>query len=163
MAQYKVVALSKELADQVRKTLKAPDYGHPAHTEVAGGYGPCRECLRTFHVGEEKRILFTYNPFRNVEKVPLPGPIFIHEQSCEPYPENAGFPSDLLDHAAVFNAYANGQKLVQRTFLSADEDKATALDELFHRPDVDYVEVRDGEAGCFDFRAERVGEKVFNC
>lgn len=66
MAQYKVVSLSKEVADQVRKMQKAPDYGHPAFTEVAGGYGPCRECLRTFHVGQENRILFTYDPFRGI-------------------------------------------------------------------------------------------------
>ncbi|MGA3092196.1 MAG: DUF1203 domain-containing protein [Terriglobales bacterium] len=163
MAQYRVVSLSKEVADQVRKTHKAPDYGHPAFTEVAGGYGPCRECLRTFQVGQENRILFTYDPFRGVEKVPLPGPIFIHEQPCEPYPEKAGYPRDLETHAAVFNAFANGQKLVERVVLSAEADKASALDELFHRPDVDYVEVRDAEAGCFDFRAERVAEKVFKC
>lgn len=163
MTPYKIVALAENVADQVRRTLKSPDYGHPAHTEIAGGYGPCRQCLRTFHVGEENRILFTYNPFRDIEKVPLPGPIFIHEQSCDPYPEDAGYPSDLLGHAALFNAYSIGQKLVGRAFLSQDEDKKRALEELFHRPDVDYVEVRDGEAGCFDFRAERVEEKVFQC
>lgn len=163
MVQYKVISLSNEVADQVRRTMKAPDYGHPAHIEIAGGYGPCRECLRTFRIGEEKRILFTYDPFRGLERVPLPGPVFIHEQSCGPYPENAGYPNDLLGHAAVFNAYSQGQKLVERKFLSAEEDKATALDELFNRPDVDYVEVRHGEAGCFDFRAERVAEKVFVC
>jgi hypothetical protein len=58
----------------------------------------------------------------------------------------------------VFNAFGNGQKLVERVILPAEADKASALDELIHRPDVDYVEVRDGEAGCFDFRAERVAE-----
>jgi hypothetical protein len=26
---------------------------------------------------------------------------------------------------------------------------------LFGRPEVDYIEVRDREAGCFDFRVER--------
>lgn len=163
MASYRVIAVAKNVADQVRRTLKAPDYGHPAHTEVAGGYGPCRECLRTFHVGQENRILFTYNPFRDIEKLPLPGPVFIHEQSCDPYPEDEGYPADLRGHAAIFNAYSTGQKLLEQIFLSAKEDKEKALAELFHRPDVDYVEVRDGEAGCFDFRAERVGEKIFQC
>lgn len=53
MALYRVVALPKDIADQVRRTLKTPDYGHPAHAELAEGYGPRRECLRTFHFGEE--------------------------------------------------------------------------------------------------------------
>lgn len=163
MVPYKVISLSKNIADQVRRTMTAPDYGHPAHAEIAGGYGPCRECMRTFRVGEEKRILFTYNPFRGIERVPLPGPIYIHEQACDPYPEDAGYPRDLLGHAAVFNAYSKGQILVERRFCLEDEDKAMALAELFHRPDVDYVEVRDGEAGCFDFRAERVAERVVMC
>jgi Protein of unknown function (DUF1203) len=163
MPQYRVISLSKEVADQVRSTRKAPDYGHPASIDIARGYGPCRECLRTFDVGKENRILFTYDPFRQIEQVPLPGPIFIHEHACEPYPQDAGYPSDLEPHAAVFNAYANGQKLVERVVLPADANKASALNELFHRPDVDYVEVRDGKAGCFDFRAERVAEKVFKC
>lgn len=163
MPQYKVIALAKEVADQVRNSRKAPGYGHPAFTEVASGYGPCRQCLRTFHVGQEKRILFTYDPFTGIEKIPLPGPIFIHEESCQRYPETAGYPPDLTGHAAVFNAYSTGQKLVERVYRSAQADKPSALDELFHRPDVDYVEVRDGEAGCFDFRAERVARKVFQC
>jgi hypothetical protein len=34
---------------------------------------------------------------------------------------------------------------------------------LLERPDIDYIEVRDQTAGCFDFRIERVGEKVFQC
>ena len=163
MAQYKIIALSNETADKVRRTQKAPGYGHPTFTAVASGHGPCRQCLHTFNVGQENRILFTYDPFTGIEEVPLPGPIFIHEKSCERYPENGGYPPDLRSYPAVFNAYAKGQKLVKRVLLSAEDDKARALDELFHRPDIDYVEVRDREAGCFDFRAERASEKVFKC
>ena len=163
MTKYRVVALSKEVTDLVRTTRKAPGYGHPAFSEVASVYGPCRECLRTFHIGQENRILFTYDPFAGIEKTPLPGPVFIHEESCERYPESAGYPSDLAGHAAVFNAYSKGQKLVGRVLLSAQDDKPSALEALFLRTEVDYVEVRDGEAGCFDFRAERAMEKKFKC
>jgi hypothetical protein len=101
MIAIRVVAIPSEVAAQVRTSKKAPHYGHPAHTEVAGGYGPCRHCLRTFRVGEEQRTLFTYDPFDQIEQVPLPGPIFIHTEVCERYPENAGYPDDLRKHAAV--------------------------------------------------------------
>ncbi|MBV9737341.1 MAG: DUF1203 domain-containing protein, partial [Candidatus Eremiobacteraeota bacterium] len=66
----------------MRSLQTAPIYGHPAHIEVATGYGPCRHCLRTFNVGREQRILFTYDPFQGIEDVPLPGPVFIHAVPC---------------------------------------------------------------------------------
>jgi hypothetical protein len=155
--------LPSETAAQVRESGKSPRYGHPTQTQIATGYGPCRHCLHTFHVGEEKRILFTYDPFTGIETVPLPGPIFIHEQPCDRYPQDAGYPADLQPYAAVLNGYANGQKLVERALVSADEDKVAAVRHMLERPDVDYIEVRDQNAGCYDFRIERAGEKVFQC
>ncbi len=59
MTSYRVIAIPEQIAQHVRATLKSPQYGHPAHVEVAKGYGPCRSCLQTFHTGEEQRILFT--------------------------------------------------------------------------------------------------------
>ena len=154
MIPIRVVAIPSEVAAQVRTSKKAPGYGHPAHTEVASGYGPCRHCLRTFHVGAEQRTLFTYDPFDGIEQVPLPGPIFIHTEACERYPENAGYPDDLRKHAAVLNAYAKGQRLVARRHAEAGRHDVV-VEELLQLPDADYIEVRDKKAGCYDFRIER--------
>lgn len=170
MIAIRVVAIPSEVAAQVRTSKKAPHYGHPAHTEVEGGYGPCRHCLRTFRVGEEQRTLFTYDPFDQIEQVPLPGPIFIHTEVCERYPENAGYPDDLRKHAAVFTAYAKGQRLIARRHADAGGHDV-AVEELLRLPEVDYIEVRDKEAGCYDFRIERAAgadggaivAKVFKC
>jgi Protein of unknown function (DUF1203) len=82
MQSYRVVAVGDRIANAVRKTLRSPDQGHPAHTEAATGYGPCRQCLRTFTVGSERGILFSYDPFYGKENLPLPGPVFIHENDC---------------------------------------------------------------------------------
>jgi hypothetical protein len=95
---YRVIALSTSTADKVRATKSSPGYGQPAHSEVAQGYGPCRHCLRMFRVGEERRVLFTLDPFYGLESLPLPGPVFIHEETCERYPEDGGFPSELAAH-----------------------------------------------------------------
>src|SRR5260370_11825502 len=112
MSAIRVVAIPSEVAALVRASKRAPRYGHPAHTEVAGGYGPCRHCLRTFHIGAEQRTLFTYDPFDGIESVPLPGPIFIHTLASDRYPEDPPHPDDLRKHAAVLGAYAKGQRLV---------------------------------------------------
>lgn len=154
-AEFAVLALPTKVADLVRETKRSPGYGHPAHTEVATGYGPCRHCLRTFKVGEEQRILFTYDPFFGIERVPLPGPVFIHAHSCAAYPADAGYPPDMLQHAAVMNAFRKGQQLIARRVVEEKGAHLDAIQQLLANEDVDYIEVRDLEAGCFDFRIER--------
>src|ERR1700757_3827213 len=65
---FRVAAIPSKVADLVRSTMRSPGYGHPAHAEVATGYGPCRHCLRDFEVGKDRRILFTYDPFHGIER-----------------------------------------------------------------------------------------------
>jgi len=84
MAGFRVLPIAPALAEQVRSTLKSPQYGHPAHVELAAGYGPCRACLKQFRAGEEERILFTFNPFQGLDEYPSPGPVF---NSCKIVPE----------------------------------------------------------------------------
>jgi hypothetical protein len=154
MNAFRVIAIPTEVAAEVRSSNTSPRYGHPASKKIASGYGPCRHCLRTFDVGKEYRTLFTFDPFAGIEEVPLPGPIFIHTENCERYPEDAGYPSDLLSHAAVLSGYAKGQCLVSKIYVDNGGHEA-AVEQLLQRRDVDYIEVRDKVAGCYDFRIER--------
>jgi hypothetical protein len=154
MQQYRVVAVSDRTADAVRKTMKSPGYGHPAHAETATGYGPCRQCLRTFAIGTDRRILFTYDAFYGKEDLPLPGPVFIHEQSCERYPEDGGFPADMVAHKLTLNAYGAGRELVVSKYLSGGVIEPE-LQRLLADGNVDYIHVRDTLAGCYDFCIER--------
>jgi hypothetical protein len=112
MSAFRVVAISTAITERVRATLRAPGYGHPAHRELATGYGPCRHCLRSFAVGQEERILFTYDPFRELNVPPLPGPIFVHAEECPRYAEDAGFPGDLRAHALTLDVYGARRKLL---------------------------------------------------
>jgi hypothetical protein len=154
MQAYRVVAVGDHISSAVRQTLRSPGYGHPAHSEIATGYGPCRQCLRTFNVGTDRRILFTYDSFNGKEALPLPGPVFIHENECERYPEYGGFPADMLSHGLTFNAYAQGRRLVAQKYVS-DGAVETELDRLLSDRDVAYIHVRDTDAGCYDFMIER--------
>ncbi len=158
MQSYRIVAVGDRIANAVRKTLRSPGYGHPAHAEVATGYGPCRQCLKTFAVGSERRILFTYDPFYGKEKLPLPGPIFIHEHDCERYPEDGGFPVDMLSRRLTLNAYARGRRVLAQRYVSNGVVEPE-LQRLLQDRDVAYIHVRDTDAGCYDFCIERTSNE----
>lgn len=151
---FRIVAIPSSTVQSVRATMVSPFAGHPAHAEVASGHGPCRHCLRTFRVGEERRILLTYDPFVDLEPLPLPGPVFVHEESCERYPVDGGFPDDLRSHALTLNGYARGRRLQCQEYVT-DRNVEAAIERLFDQPGVDYIHVRDTEAGCYDLRIER--------
>lgn len=153
--RYFVRAIPDSIVTTVRETLKAPGYGHPAFVDVARDYGPCRSCLQPFKEGIERRVLFTYDPFQGMEPFPLPGPIYVHASSCEPYGEAHRVPDALKFIPMTLNAY--GQNRVLRTALrlapyGSVEDE---LLRLLERDDVDYIHVRNTEAGCFMFQVER--------
>lgn len=156
MSAYRVVALPAEVACEVRATRAAPGYGHPAHAEVTAGYGPCRACLRTFRVGREERLLFTWDAFGGAEAYPSPGPVFIHREDCARW-EGDGFPPDLLALPLMLEGYAAGRVPAAREPATGDEVHA-ALSRLLADPAVDYVHLRNAEAGCFIARVERVME-----
>jgi hypothetical protein len=152
---FRFQGIPDAVAAEVRATMRAPEYGHPAHRDLAQGYGPCRLCLRTFAIGKEERILFTYQPFREPGSLPAPGPVFIHAEPCARYDAPA-LPPDLSVLPLVFEAYGKGGYLLaqQRVGVNASED---ALAELFERSGADYVHVRNGEVGCYIARVTRPG------
>ena len=154
MSTYRVIPIDRALALAVRTTLRAPGYGHPAHVEMATGYGPCRVCLQPFAEGEERRVLFTHDPFAGRESFPLPGPVFIHERDCTPHPTDAPFPDSLRFIPLTLNAYGRGRLLVaQRRIEGASLDEA--VDALFAEPLIDYIHLRNTEAGCYIAHLDR--------
>ncbi|MGH9509074.1 MAG: DUF1203 domain-containing protein [Terriglobales bacterium] len=154
MVPIRVMAIATEVAEAVRRDLKAPGYGHPAHVEVATGYGPCRHCLCAFNIGVERRILFTFDPFEGIESVPLPGPVFIHADPCERYKEDASYPKKWGAHSVTLVAFARGRRQVTEEHVEAGAVRSV-IERLLARTDVDYIHVRDHTAGCYDFRIER--------
>ncbi|MBZ5522893.1 MAG: DUF1203 domain-containing protein [Acidobacteriia bacterium] len=148
--------MDPSLAENVRSSLQSPQYGHPAHVEVAAGYGPCRLCLRQFRIGEENRILFTYNPFDGVEDYPSPGPVFIHQAACTPYAGAGAFPAELRTLPLTLEAYGKDRWIIARERPAEPEIEA-AIERLFANGAVKYIHIRNTEAGCFIARIERIG------
>ncbi|WP_216213216.1 DUF1203 domain-containing protein [Amycolatopsis aidingensis] len=144
---YRIAALDESVAKEVRSTLRAPGYGHPAWSEVPETPQPCRLCLEKI-TAPERLIAFTYDAFHGLEDLPLPGPIFVHERACLPYQRVAEFPAQLGNSGVVLDAYRSGRGLLTEWRVAKPEIDA-ALTELLARPEVDYVHVRSATAGCY--------------
>ncbi len=155
MNAYRVIAIPEKVSHKVRTLLKAPGYGHPAHVEVATGYGPCRACLRKFKEGEEERVLFTYDPFHGLDSYPSPGPVFIHREECSRY-DDEGFPPELRDLPLTLEAYGPERWIVARERV-VDGEVEAAIGRLLAHEKVGYLHVRNTEAGCYIARVERAG------
>jgi hypothetical protein len=151
---FRTIPIDPAISQQVRSTGKSPQYGHPAHIEIAAGYGPCRACLKQFRVGAEKRILFTYNPFTGIDAYPSPGPVFIHEEECESFSRTSTFPEELRQLPITLEAFGDDRWILGRERPVADEIEA-AIQKCFAIPGVRYIHVRNTEAGCFMARIER--------
>lgn len=154
MLQFRVLAIPTTVAESVRATMQAPVYGHPAHAEVGTDAAPCRHCLHLIKAGVERRILFTYDRFAEVESLPLPGPVFIHAEGCQRYPEDAGFPNELRNSPRTLEAYARARHLLAQEYVT-DGGMERVIEQLFAHPDVDYIHVNSTTAGCYTFRIER--------
>lgn len=151
MLPIRVIAIPTEIAESVRVAKKDPRYGFPAYTAVLGEGAPCRHCLRRIAAGEAA-ILFTYDAFERQENLPLPGPVYIHAETCERYPEDAGFPPDLRNQRTL-NAYGRGRRLVAQEYVDSG-NVDSKIEQLFAQTDVNYVHVRSTDAGCYTFRIE---------
>lgn len=150
---YKIVPIPSEIARNVRENMRSAQYGHPAFADVAKGYGPCRVCLKTFRKGAEERILFTYNAFENLSELPLPSPVYIHKDECEAF-DKTGFPPELIDLPLLFEGFGEQSELVKREAVEK-ENIEMQIAEIFALESVNYINIRNSEAGCFVARIER--------
>ena len=155
MSVTRYVGIAPELAEEARATMRSPQYRHPASRDRAKGYGPCRLCLRTFVIGEEDRLLFTYQPHPGEGAVPQPGPVYVHAEPCARY-DALELPRDFRSVPIVVEGYqASGWISAQEPVTTAPVEEVVAR--MFERPDVSYVHLRNREAGCFMARVERAG------
>jgi hypothetical protein len=152
--QFTVRGVPQAIADEVRRTRRAPMYGHPAHHEIATGTGPCRCCLEPFVPGVDERLLFTYRPGGDDSSLMAPGPIYIHAAHCAEY-SGSGFPEGLRVLPLAFEARGAQSRVVTLTRdpAAGAEDH---IERLFESRDTGWLHVRHAEAGCFIARVDRV-------
>jgi len=151
--KFTVRGVPQEIADEVRRTRRAPGYGHPAHLEIASGTGPCRCCLRTFVPGQDERLLFTYRPRGGGDSLMSPGPVFIHAENCAAW-SGEDFPDGLRSLPLAFEARAAGSRVT--CLVSRPETSPEAqIETLLGAGRADWLHLRHAEAGCFIARIDR--------
>ncbi len=154
MSSFRVVAIPTEVAEQVRKTGKSPNYGFPAHRELAAGRAPCRHCLQLIQQNQEELLLFTYDPFRDLGEPPLPGPIYVHAKNCLRHAGADEIPEAYRGRLLTLEGFGDDRALLQEIRVCNGEEQAAA-ERLFEQEQIRYINVRSTEAGCFLFRLER--------
>ena len=152
VSRFAVRALPLDVATYVREQGRDPIWGHPARSEPATGFGPCRLCLRTFREGET-RTMFTHDTYAGGAEFPQPGPVYIHAGDCERY-DGDGFPPELRALELTFEGVAAGPRVVALE-RSTGEDADGAIGRLLDLAEVDYVNIRNTGAGCFVARVDR--------
>lgn len=140
--------------EQVRRTGKSPNYGFPAHREVATGRAPCRHGLKLIEGGQEELLLFTFDPFREPGQPPLPGPVYIHAEACARHSGGDAIPEEYQGRLLTLGGYSANRALLKEIRVSKGGEQEAA-EEMFREPEIRYVHVRSTEAGCFLFRLER--------
>ncbi len=98
-------------------------------------------------------MLSTYDSYADVAEFPQPGPVYVHEDDCARY-DGEGFPPDLRDLKLTFEGIAAGPRVIALERTDGD-DVGDAINRLLQDRDVDFVNVRNTEAGCFVARIDR--------
>jgi len=134
--------------------MVSPQYPSlPAFSSVANGYGPCRSCLGTFDEGNDYRTSFTYDPVEGILDLSQPGPVFIHSAKCERYAGNA-FPEGLRGIPMYFEAFDSIGSLLHRVRAEIGTE-GSQINSLFADENVEFLHIRNAEAGCFIARVEK--------
>lgn len=145
--------ISTHLAARVRQTRK-DDFGHDA--VVYRDAAPCRVCLRIGAV-PENLLLLSYRPLDDCNPYAEVGPIFIHEDPCEPYSAFDAFPEDFVSREVVIRAYDREGRIaaamVAQPGLGAD-----AAAEFLRNPEIAEVHVRHVSYTCYDFKIVRASQ-----
>jgi hypothetical protein len=159
MRNFKIIPLSAETADNIRKSKKDA-FGNNVLVQVANGAGPCRQSLQPFTPGKDKRILFSYSPFSTPGLFAETGPVFIFETAVASYQDIYRFPAaikaDKINFPLSLIGY-NGNDSMVYTQLVGGEDIEDLIEQVFdNRVDINYLHVRNSEACCFICKIERL-------
>src|SRR5215470_3070250 len=103
--------LIRPLPEQVYAALKdamRDQFGNKPKLEQAQSRRSiCRRCLHRFNPGE-RRLLFKYRPFEREGVFAEAGPIYIHQDDCQPAAEILSeYPSELRELPLLLRAYTH--------------------------------------------------------
>jgi len=154
MNKILIYPLSRQVSAELKETMRDQFGNRPKLEQAQSRRSICRRCLRRFNPGE-RTLLFKYRPFQEAGVFAEAGPIYIHENDCQPETEIlTGYPDDLRELPLLLRAYTEGDGQVDSKLIK-DGDAERIIGEFFADPEVAYIHLRDGESGCYYSRIER--------
>ena len=140
------------VADEARRLAREGRSDHATLIVETPRTAPCRHCLRWAEPGE-RVVLFPYASIPARYPYSETGPIFVHENPCEPYRETERYP-DEFRAGRVLRAYDSNNNMLDAVPVNGDPPEAV-IARLLANPQTAFVQARSATRGCFTFRIER--------
>ena len=157
MKKFKVIAMEESLADSIRHTMK-DEFGNALISVITNGTGPCRQCLQPFERGKDERILFAYQPIKSKSPYTEVGPVYIHTHHCKSYADENEFPAaiknDRKNFPLTLRCYNHEERMIYAE-LVGERNPEEVIEQLFERPEIEFLHARNSEYGCFIAKIER--------
>ena len=130
--------------------------GRLPERSISNGKGnPCRHCLAEIRAGAPMLIL-AWRPFTTLQPYAETGPIFLCEDSCQRYPQDAGPPPLYRERDMLIRGYDRNERIIYGTGGTVPMRRLDeALAGLFSRPGLDFIHARSPTNNCYHFRIER--------
>ncbi|SFI94856.1 Protein of unknown function [Phyllobacterium sp. CL33Tsu] len=155
MSTIRYIAMSTTLARHYQQG-GADANGQTPETYLSDGDGmPCRHCLQNIAAGD-KYLILSHRPFPAPQPYAETGPVFLHADTCERYPETEEMPAMFRETSDyILRGYSCQDRIVYGT---GGVIRTEAIDnraaELLARDDVAYVHMRSARNNCFQCRIE---------
>ncbi len=136
--------------DGIRAT-QADGHGNRLSPFAATGQGePLRCCLR-YAEADEQITLLSYAAFNHPSVWTEVGPVYIHAERCDGYPQRHQLPEQLATGPCVLRTYHADDTMnyAQNTVVTDDADLKPIIKHLLSEPDVATVHVRTLAPQCF--------------
>lgn len=114
---------------------------------------PLRCCLREARAGE-RLALIAYRPEGTAGAYREIGPVFVHADPCQGYPERGTYPAGFRHRSQVFRAYDKAGRIADALLVEGAHAEA-GIERLLARPDVTTVHSRNVLYGCYMFAIDR--------
>lgn len=130
--------------------------GQLPERRISDGAGvPCRLTLRTVPAGEPYLIL-SYRPFPAPQPYAEVGPIFLHADSQERWPEGEAIPPALASPRYIVRGYGADDRIVYGTGQIVETPAIPAKAAAMLEDDrIAYLHVRSASNNCYQCRIER--------
>lgn len=151
---FEVRALPQDRLDAIRRA-GVDEFGNQVEvtTVSEGGNAPLRCCLRVATAGE-KVALIAWCPFEQPGPYAEMGPVFIHADRCDGYPDGRSYPEGYRDRQQIFRSYGHDGRIVDGEIV-AGADAEPAIGRLLARPEIAFVHSRNVTYGCYMFEIRR--------